>query len=176
MDNNKNTQYSNNLVIRKSAAVMFVRLIMLQLLAGILYLLLRIGLRFLDIQFDSEFSLSPLSLIKSLFFIVIEIGVAGLIILQWISNYYILTSNEVKHITGIISKREINYSLENIQSVSFEQGLLGRILNFGNVKIFSPALQQELFLTEVSNPSKIVENIKQALDNDKGSTRFIMRR
>jgi len=175
MDNDKNNQYSNNLTIRKSAAVMFIRLVMFEFLSGILYVLLRMGLRYLDIQLDTEFSLTPLALVKSLFFMIAEIGVAGFVILQWINNYYILTSNEIKYITGIISKREMNYSLENVQSVSFEQGLIGRILNYGSVKIFSPALQQELFLTEVPNPSKIVENIKEVLENDSGN-RFIMQR
>jgi len=70
----------------------------------------------------------------------------------------------------------MNYSLKNIQSVSFEQGLMGRVLNYGSVKIFSPALQQELFLTEVSSPRQIVDNIKQVIEDDTGSTKFIMRR
>ena len=175
MDNDKNNQYSNNLVIRKSAAMMFVRLMMFELISGAVYILLRISLRYVDIQLDTEFSLTPLALLKSLFFMIIEIGVAGFVILQWLNNYYILTSREVKHISGIISKREMNYSLENIQSVSFEQGVIGRILNYGSVKIFSPALQKELFLTEVSNPRQIVENVKQVLEDDSGNTKFIMR-
>ncbi len=176
MDHVKNNQYSNNLTIRKSAAVMFIRIVILELLLGILYVLLRMGLRYLDIQLDTEFSLTPLTLVKSLFFMVAEIGVAGFVILQWINNYYILTSNEIKYITGIISKREMNYSLKNIQSVSFEQGLIGRIFNYGNVKIFSPALQQELFLAEVPNPSQIVENIKEVLEESNNKAQFIMRK
>lgn len=176
MDNDKSYQYSNNLIIRKSAAVMFIRLIMFELLAGILYVLLRMGLRYLDIQLDTEFSLTPLALVKSLFFMTVEIGVAGFVILQWINNYYILTSNEIKYITGIVSKKEMNYSLKNIQSVSFEQGLIGRILNYGSVKIFSPALQQELFLNEVPYPSQVVDNIKDVLEESNNKAQFIMRK
>ena len=176
MDNNKENQNSNNLIIRKSTAVMFTRLIMFELLFGILYMLLRIGLRYLDIQLDTEFSLSPLALVKSLFFMIVEISVAGFVILQWINNYYILSSDEIYFMTGIISKKKKSYSLENIQSVSCEQGLIGRILNYGRVKIFSPALQQELLLTEVSNPNTIVDNIKKNLKDNANKPKFIMRR
>lgn len=70
----------------------------------------------------------------------------------------------------------MNYSIKNLQSVSFEQGLIGRIFNFGNVKAFSPALQKELFLTEVSSPSKIVENIKDVLEEGNNKAQFIIRR
>lgn len=176
MESNTNPQSTNNLVIRKSTAIMFIRLVTFEILSGILYVLLRLGLKYFDIQFDSELSLTPLALVKSLFFMVVEIGVAGYVILQWVNNYYILNSKELRYVTGILSKREMNYSLKNIQSVSFEQGLVGRILNYGSVKIFSPALQQELFLTEVSNPSKIVDNIKDVLDKSNNKAQFILRR
>ncbi len=176
MDTTTTSQKTNVLVIRKSPAVMFLRLIIFELVAGALYILLRLALRAVDIQLDSEFSLSPLALIKSSFFLLIEVVVAGYVILQWLNNYYILTSTEVRYMTGILSKREENYSLKNIQSVSFEQGLIGRIFNYGNVKMFSPALQKELFLTEVSNPKQIVENVKRMIEDDSGNTKFIMRR
>lgn len=176
MDKDKITQYSNNLIIRKSAAILFIRLIAFELLAGLLYLALRVVLRFLDIQLDTELSSDPLSLIKSIFFVAIEMGVAAFVILQWTNNYYILTPFEIKYATGIISKREMNYSIKNLQSVSFEQGLIGRVFNFGNVKAFSPALQKELFLTEVSSPSKLVENIKDVLEEGNNKAQFIIRR
>ena len=105
------------------------------LLSGILYFLLRIGLQYLDIELGTEFSDSPIALIKSLFFMAMEIFVSGYIILQWMNNYYILNESEFTVVTGNISKKEQNYSLKNIQSVSFEQGLWGRIFKYGNVKI-----------------------------------------
>jgi len=176
MDKKDITQYSNYLVIRKSAIVLLIRIISFELLIGILYLALRIGLRFLDIQLDLELSLDPLSIIKSFLFITIEITVVGFIILKWINNYYILTPFEIKYVTGIFSKREMNYSIKNLQSISYEQGLVGRIFHFGNVKAYSPALQQELFLSEVSNPQQIVENIKDVLEESSNKAQFIMRR
>lgn len=176
MDINKPSQQTDILVIRKSAALMIVKLITFELLAGFIYILLRLALRALDLELDTEFSLDPLALIKSFFFLLIEIAVAGYVILQWLNNYYIFTSREVKYITGTFTKREMNYSLSNIQSVSFEQGLIERVLNYGNIKIFSPALKQELFLTEVTSPRQIVETIKQVIEDDSGNTKFIMRR
>lgn len=176
MDDNKIIQYSNNLIIRKSEIVLLMRIIIFELLAGLLYILLRIVLRLLDIQFDTELSLDPLSLIKSAVFVVIEIAVVGLAILQWKNNYYILTPYEIKYVTGNLSKKETNYSIKNLQSVSYEQGLIGRVFNYGNVKAFSPALQRELILTEISSPHLVAENVKDVLEESGNKSQFIMRR
>ncbi len=176
MDKDDVTQYSNYLIIRKSATVLLLRLVTFEILAGSLYLLLRIGLRYLDIQFDTAFTLDPLSIVKSLSFIIVEIAVVGFIILEWVNNYYILTPYEIKCIMGIFSRREANYSIKNLQSVSYEQGVIGRLFNFGNVKAFSPALSKEIFLTEVTSPKQVAENIKDVLQETGNKAQFIIRR
>jgi uncharacterized membrane protein YdbT with pleckstrin-like domain len=155
---------------------MIVRLVIFELLSGIIYMVIRIGLQYLDIRFDTEFSLSPVALVKSVFFMMAEVTVVGYIVLHWLNTYYVLSSNEVKYITGIITKREMNYSLKNVQSVSFEQGLIGRILNYGSIKIFSPALQKELIMTEVYNPTQIVVTIKKVLNDNSNKAQFFVRR
>lgn len=176
MDDKKIIQYSNNLIIRKSEVVLLMRIVVFELLAGLLYILLRIGLRLVDIQLDTDFSLDPVSLLKSLIFVALEIAVVGLAIIQWIRNYYILTPFEIKYVTGILSKKETSYSIKNLQSVSYEQGLIGRVFNYGNVKAFSPALQKELILTEISSPHLVAENVKDVLEESGSKSQFIMRR
>ena len=165
---------SKTLIIRKSTIVMLLRVILFELLSGVLYVLLRIGLQLIDIQFDSELSLTPIALFKSFLFMTAEITIAVYVILHWLSNYYALSSKEITYVTGMVSKRENSYSLANVQSVSFEQGLVGRILNYGTVKIFSPVLKQELYMTEVSNPRQIVDHVKDLLIVDKMN--FILRK
>jgi uncharacterized membrane protein YdbT with pleckstrin-like domain len=150
---------TGNIIIRKSLAVMFIRLIVIEVLFGILYLLLRYIFIIADINFETTFALNKFSLIKPIIFSFIEIGITGFIFLQWVNNYYALNSHELIYISGIISKKEESYAIKNVQTVSFEQGILGRLFKFGTVKIFSPALQQELYLSEVTHPEKIVDLI-----------------
>ena len=154
-------QFSQSLIIRKSMVTMFMRLIVVELLVAGVYFAIRLGLAVLHVQADIDLTLNPLVLTKSLFFTLIEIVFAMYIFLQWANNYYILKEKEIVYVTGIITRRERNYSLANVQSISSEQGLFGRILHYGTITIFSPALQRELYLTEISNPRDMVEKIKQ---------------
>jgi len=169
-------QLTQSMIIRKSMVMMFLRLIVVELLIAVVYLGIRFALAALQIEADIDLSLNPLVLTKSIFFMLIEIFTAIFLFLKWANNYYILREKEIIYVTGIISRRERNYSLDNIQSISSEQGLVGRILNYGTIKIFSPALQRELFLTDIPDPKEVVEKIKQVSTTIPGKMGFILRR
>ena len=162
--------------IQKSVVVLFLKLVLLEVSIGVIYILLRIGFSYLSPQMDTELLSNPFSLIKSTLFMFVEISIAGFVILQWINNYYIVTLSEIVFITGIISKKEVGYSLKNIQSITVEQDILGRILNYGNIKIFSPALKEDLYLIEISDPKNIVDSIKKILSEKSDKSQFILRR
>lgn len=165
-----------SLIIRKSMVTMFLRLVLAEVLVAGIYFAIRLALVALQLQADIDLTLNPIVLSKSLFFTVIEILFAMYIFLQWVNNYYILKEQEIVYVTGIINRRERNYSLANIQSISSEQGLFGRILHYGTIRIFSPALQQELFLTDIPNPKGVVEEIRKVETAIPGKLGFILKR
>lgn len=47
--------------------------------------------------------------------------------------------------------REEGYSLRGVEAGKVRQGLLGRLLNFGTVSVFSPVLKKEYFLYDIPN-------------------------
>jgi uncharacterized membrane protein YdbT with pleckstrin-like domain len=152
----------DTLLIRKSLFVMFSRLIALELLIILIYLLIRVALNRFDIFAWIGMSSEPFIFALTILVVFLELFVAVYVILQWANHYYILTPMGIKYRTGILFKKEKEYSLINIQSVSYHQGMFARLFNYGDIIIFSPALQGELHLTAVSSPQLLAELIKSA--------------
>jgi uncharacterized membrane protein YdbT with pleckstrin-like domain len=58
---------------------------------------------------------------------------------NWYSEDYIDTNRRVLKVEGIINKRSADSSLEKINDAVLEQGLLGRMLNYGDLDILTAA-------------------------------------
>lgn len=51
----------------------------------------------------------------------------------------------------------------HLGKVSLEQNLLGRLLNYGNVKVFNWALEKEITLYLIHNPMKTIRVLQDLL-------------
>ena len=92
---------------------------------------------------------------------VIQTAMIIIVVLDWVNRYYELRPDEIVQISGIITKREVEYPYGNIQSITVIQGLMGRICNFGTIDIYIPTLWNDLYFTEVPDPHKFVEIVKE---------------
>ncbi len=70
-----------------------------------------------------------------LIFQVIEIFSLAYLILNWFCWYYEITEKEVILRRGVIMQTRKYYSLDKVESVSVEQGLWGRIFNYGAIEL-----------------------------------------
>jgi uncharacterized membrane protein YdbT with pleckstrin-like domain len=59
------------------------------------------------------------------------------ILLNWWNEQYVITNRRVIQLEGIINKHSIDSSLEKVNDVVLEQSALGRLLNYGDVKILT---------------------------------------
>lgn len=78
------------------------------------------------------------------------------------STKYVITNQRVMSISGVISKNIRDIPLSKIQSVSYHQGILGRIFNIGSVVIESAGLDpnaQEL-LNLIHNPKAVYKQLR----------------
>lgn len=70
------------------------------------------------------------------FVVISVVGVALVILMAWIirlGTYYTVTDRRLIVRHGIVSRRERSASLERIQNVNTEQGVIARALNFGDI-------------------------------------------
>ncbi len=96
------------------------------------------------------------------------------IILQWLEEYYEINPKYVIHKKGFIFRKEEKYLLTHLGKVKLEQGVLGRIFNYGNVKIFNWALEKDVTLYLIHNPTKamrILEELLPESDEEKETIR-----
>ncbi len=87
------------------------------------------------------------------------------VIVLWLEEYYEITTNEVYHRKGFIIKREERFTLEHIGSLKMEQGIFGRIFNYGTLKLYDWANEQDIYLYLIHNPLKYYKILKELLPN-----------
>ena len=57
--------------------------------------------------------------------------------LRWSNEEYMVTTRRVIHSSGVMSKKVLDSSLSKINDVILEQSWLGRILNYGTIRILT---------------------------------------
>ncbi|MEO6761639.1 MAG: PH domain-containing protein [Candidatus Saccharimonadales bacterium] len=155
------TQPTN--VIRKSIAILTIKVVALQIIIVLIYLTARLSKLFVlrQIFIDDDYHHLNFWLGIMLFMIVIMVQTIILvtIMLQWFNEYYEVKKDIIVHTTGVFKRKEDIYSLTTVEAGNVVQTLLGRILNYGTVKIYSPVLKREYSITDIPNPQTTRDGI-----------------
>jgi uncharacterized membrane protein YdbT with pleckstrin-like domain len=165
-------------MVRRSLAVLVMRLLIAPLIFGVIYIFWRI---FIDINLfrlpaDTLLAINSISII--IFFaliMVVQTAVVLIVVLDWVNRYYEIRSDELVVISGILTKKEVEYPYGNIQSITVVQGLVGRIFNYGSVRVYIPTLGHDLYFMEVPDPHRFVEMVKEFNPQMEGG-KFLFRR
>ncbi|PSQ45874.1 hypothetical protein BRD17_00710 [Halobacteriales archaeon SW_7_68_16] len=117
---------------------------------------------FVERVLPAGFTFLPLALV------VIGLAIGGYRYLEWRTTIYVLTNQEIYSKSGIISRDVTHIRYERIQNTSMDQTILGRVLSFGDIIVFTAGTSlQELILDDVPNPSKLGEIVADRLDEAK---------
>lgn len=98
------------------------------------------------------------------------LAVAGLLgvtveVLRWRSRRFLVTTEEVYHKQGLISRDVTNVRLEQIQNTTYTQSVLGRLLSYGDVRITTAGTDRsEVVFRKVADPGSVVAEITRQLD------------
>lgn len=84
------------------------------------------------------------------------------LLFTYLFTEYGLTNNRVITKTGIISRSTEEMKLSKIETVEIKQGILGRILGYGNV-IISGTGSSNVVISKVSNPIEVKKKIDSQL-------------
>ncbi len=88
----------------------------------------------------------------------------GLIIfLYWLNTEYILTNKRVEWRSGIISEGTISIALEKIQNIVLKISIVGRIFNFGDIKIEPAGIAAYVKFGGIKNPKLRKGQIEEAI-------------
>lgn len=153
--------------LRKSHIFLISRLIALEIILSIVYLLVRIPKSFI---FSSGLSLSDnqfLSIVGVLYFItlsIIELILVLKVTLDWVNEEFEIREESLVHRRGIFHLTQETYTLRQLGSANIYQGFVGRILNYGTIVIASPILKKDVFLTDIHNPQQVIKLLEDNIE------------
>jgi membrane protein YdbS with pleckstrin-like domain len=81
---------------------------------------------------------------------------------EWKVNIWVVTSSRVIDETGLLRHFAKESPLEKINNVSYDQGIWGRILNYGHVEIQTAAQVGATDYFNVHHPKRLKDTITQA--------------
>lgn len=92
------------------------------------------------------------------------------VLLEWVNNYYEITPKEVIHKRGFLFKTESRDTLEHLGTLVLQQGLLGRIFNYGNIRLNNWMHNRTVTLYLIHNPRKyhhVLQSLLTKVDEEK---------
>lgn len=145
-------------IVRRSPAGLVFKIIFIEIALELIYVLLSTALVEVRGELGSSYTLARVML--SIVFLSIAITVVVTLVAQWANEGYFLKENELVVRRGIIAKTETAYPYANMQSVTLQQGFVGRLFNYGQISIFIPTLGKDIIFSEISNPKEFTKKIK----------------
>lgn len=132
--------------LRQGFAILFFRMLIVEILVASLYSLL---------QYLTDGLLNT-------FFIpqIFNLTLLSYVLLRWTTTYYIITPNEITAAQGIVFRDRATWKVNAIQSVTMRQSFLGRIFNYGTVHLESPFLKKDFYFRNIPEPELYAEYLE----------------
>ena len=103
--------------------------------------------------------------------VIIAIAWIGLVIWRWSAQDYLITNLRVIKVEGILNKHSADSSLEKINDAVLDQGLVARMLGFGDLDILTAneeSVDRYKWLNKAASFKKEMLNQKVALESGYG--------
>lgn len=161
------------LAFRESVALIMIRLVLTEVIFGLVFVTVS-----LMIPLISSFTLT-IDLLGVYFGVLIvglliNIGILLSIALRWVSEYTEVSKEGMTKYSGILQKTQKKYACNFVEVVTLEQSLLGAIFNYGTIELYDPALKEQIYLLNISNPKKSSEAIQKIISKEsKNATPFL---
>lgn len=91
------------------------------------------------------------------------------VLIEWLTDYYEINPNGITHLRGLIFQTHQEQIFSHITSAGIQQGILGRIFNFGTIKMFNKETKDYSYMYQIHNPNKyfnLINSINPTLDEN----------
>lgn len=141
-----------HITVRQSIFFLVLKLLFLEIVAASAVITFYVFLSSYATQYSLNVSLFNIPVFVLLVFL--KTAFMIYVIVAWLEEYYEITPTEVIHRKGFLFRKEERYTLDHIGSITLEQGLFGRIFNFGSLKLFDWALEESVYIYLIHSPLK----------------------
>jgi len=159
------TQETRKIVLRESIFLIILRIIFTQAIFGLSLFLLSFLSSFLS-------SFLETSLLSGFYFIIlvvgllINIGIVFFIALKWNFEYTEISNEGVIKHSGILHRKEQKYACNFVEGAKLEQSLLGLMFNYGTIELYDPALKEQVYIMNITDPKSFSEVIQDIISKD----------
>jgi uncharacterized membrane protein YdbT with pleckstrin-like domain len=87
-------------------------------------------------------------------------------LLRWWTTSYELTNRRLRLRAGVLTRIGRDFPLSRISDVSFQQGLLDRVLGCGRLIVESPGERGQLVLTEIPHVQQVQATLFQLVEDE----------
>ena len=156
---------TQKIYIRGSVILLFLKIVLLILLFDTFYLSATI---LLNLTFNIPFEWHHHISLGLLMTLGVQIFIKSIfmfyLVLNWMSNTYILNSTHVIKKHGIFSNDEEIHRFDTVRSISIQQSVMGKFLNYGSILLKTSAsggFQDDIVISEIDNPKSYEEHLKK---------------
>jgi uncharacterized membrane protein YdbT with pleckstrin-like domain len=104
-------------------------------------------------------------IVIAVFFIVV-IGWSLIPFLRWLTTQYVFTDRRIIIRRGLLTKQGRDMPLSKTNNITFNQGILGRIFNYGDLDIDSGNVDGSLIINDVPNVEEIQRDVYRLVEED----------
>lgn len=79
--------------------------------------------------------------------------------IRWVSTHFILTSDRIIWLEGVVAKRGIEFPLQRINTIFFSQRIFERLLGLGDLKVESASETGTQIFEDIRSPAKVQHEI-----------------
>lgn len=145
--------------IRQSISLLALKLIILDLLSAFFMLSFCVPIKcFNGPLFDFDFFIFVAA-------VLVKTCLTFYTVFQWVNNYYEIDPETISHHSGFIYEKKEKYYIKHIREIGVDQGLFGKLLNFGTIELYNWDLKRYQYLYLIHNPMKYHHIIKQLRPN-----------
>ncbi|MFA5948297.1 MAG: PH domain-containing protein [Candidatus Gracilibacteria bacterium] len=94
-----------------------------------------------------------------LLFASLQIFIIIFIFLRWNNQYYSVKGEFVSKFSGIVLKKQYKLNILNIDEISYEQYIFGKLLNYGTITIIY-GKDQKLVINDIPYPEEFIKHIE----------------
>lgn len=160
------------LIIRRSALFLGTQIVALELISVVIVLVLQFADN-LAVTTSGLAGIGGLLTVALIVGLLVKLWLILWIVLAWINDYYEIRPAEIICHRGIFSAHKTILSTKEVKSITVDQDLLGRVFRYGDLRLFNPALDEVIALTNIANPNKHLAIIQQLLPQLEQGTTFI---
>src|SRR6185437_4800456 len=136
----------------------------IELFAGTLLIVWHIGLA-VYISASLLHSIIAIGLPFLFFLVLVKTFITLFLILQWLNEYYEISADIIKYRRGIIFRRVEDYPTADIKFIDVEQGIFGRMFNFGTVTLMNIRRIQYAQMYLIHNPLRYAQILEDLVPN-----------